>query len=138
MSVPGQRRVVDTNVISYVFKENSLGTLYRPHLAGHQLAYSIQALAELRVWALRAGWGERKMAALLGFLNAYALVYPDKAMIEWYAYARFHSLGVGINIDPADAWIAATALALRCPLVTHNARHYAGVPGLTLITENSA
>ena len=35
----------------------------------------------------------------------------------------------------AAAWVAATAIYLDLPLVTHNARHYAGVPGLEVITE---
>jgi predicted nucleic acid-binding protein len=38
-------------------------------------------------------------------------------------------------IDTADAWIAATALALNCPLVTHDAADFAGVPGLKIISE---
>jgi len=32
-----------------------------------------------------------------------------------------------------DALIAATALGLRLPLVTFNARHFSAVPGLTTI-----
>ena len=35
----------------------------------------------------------------------------------------------------ADAWIAATALSLDCPLVTQNARHFADIPGLAVISE---
>lgn len=40
----------------------------------------------------------------------------------------------GRRIDCADAWIAATALLYGVPLVTHNRPHYAGVPGLALIS----
>jgi predicted nucleic acid-binding protein len=36
---------------------------------------------------------------------------------------------------PKDAWIAATALYLNAPLVTHNAAHFRDVPGLHVITE---
>lgn len=35
----------------------------------------------------------------------------------------------------ADSWIAAAALQHGLPLVTHNARHFTSVPGLTIITE---
>jgi predicted nucleic acid-binding protein len=38
-------------------------------------------------------------------------------------------------IDGADAWMAATALTLGCPLVTHNATDYQGIRGLVIITE---
>jgi tRNA(fMet)-specific endonuclease VapC len=41
----------------------------------------------------------------------------------------------GTPMGVADAWIAATALALGCPLVTHNATDFQGVPGLPIITE---
>jgi predicted nucleic acid-binding protein len=41
----------------------------------------------------------------------------------------------GRVIQAADAWIAATALLLRVPLVTHNASNFAGISGLTVISE---
>jgi predicted nucleic acid-binding protein len=40
----------------------------------------------------------------------------------------------GRPIQTADAWIAATALHLGVPLVTHNPADYAGVSGLTVLT----
>lgn len=42
---------------------------------------------------------------------------------------------IGRPIDTADVWIAATALLLDAPLVTHNGAHFSGVPGLTVISE---
>jgi predicted nucleic acid-binding protein len=39
----------------------------------------------------------------------------------------------GRRIETADAWIAATALLLDAPLLTHNKADYLGVPGLRLI-----
>src|SRR5687768_2352667 len=36
---------------------------------------------------------------------------------------------------PAHAWIAATALLLDVPLVTHNGAHYRGVEGLRVLSE---
>jgi predicted nucleic acid-binding protein len=41
----------------------------------------------------------------------------------------------GLPIGVGDAWIAASALALSCPLVTPNAADFLGVPGLTVINE---
>lgn len=38
----------------------------------------------------------------------------------------------GRHIGDNDVWIAATALAHGLPLVSHNARHFARVPGLTI------
>ena len=39
---------------------------------------------------------------------------------------------------PADAWIAATALHLGVPLITHNKNDYLGVDGLTIISESGS
>ncbi len=37
-------------------------------------------------------------------------------------------------IQTGDAWMAATALVLAVPLVTHNPSDYEGVDGLTVIS----
>ena len=104
---------------------------------------SVQSLAELlEVWALRAnGWGARSQGRSPQYLflaTHMSLIYPDERIVTQYAFARSHEMPASVRelrIDPADAWIAATALALRCPLVTHNAADFAGVPHLTIITE---
>ena len=41
-----------------------------------------------------------------------------------------------MKIDAADAWIAATALAVGAPLITHNAKDYAGITGLKLQSQS--
>jgi predicted nucleic acid-binding protein len=41
----------------------------------------------------------------------------------------------GRPVAPADAWIAATALLLDVPLVTHNSSHYEGIDGLRVISQ---
>jgi hypothetical protein len=41
------------------------------------------------------------------------------------------------GVEPADAWIAVTALEHDLPLITNNAGHYAGVEGLTIVAEIS-
>jgi tRNA(fMet)-specific endonuclease VapC len=42
----------------------------------------------------------------------------------------------GRPISAADAWVAATALYLGVPLVTHNQNHFIGIDGLLIISEN--
>jgi predicted nucleic acid-binding protein len=41
----------------------------------------------------------------------------------------------GRPIVAADAWIAATALYLGAPLITHNKTDFVGVDGLAVISE---
>jgi predicted nucleic acid-binding protein len=44
----------------------------------------------------------------------------------------------GRPIGVADAWMAATAKGLDCPLITDNPSDFAGVDGLKIITEAGA
>jgi predicted nucleic acid-binding protein len=45
--------VVDTDVMSYVFKNDTRGALYEPHLAGKSLIISFVTFGELQRWAIR-------------------------------------------------------------------------------------
>lgn len=44
--------VVDTDVVSYLFKKDTRSRLYRRHLLGNGLVVSFMTLAELEHWAL--------------------------------------------------------------------------------------
>ena len=56
-------------------------------------------------------------------------------MTERFAQLRSHRRSIGREIETADAWIAATALWLECPVVTHNRRDFQGIPDLKVISE---
>jgi hypothetical protein len=47
--------VVDTDVVSYLFKSDTRADLYRPHLDGHLPIISFMSLAELERWTLARG-----------------------------------------------------------------------------------
>lgn len=59
----------------------------------------------------------------------------DRALCLRWAEATDRARRKGRPIGVADAWIAATALRHGVPLVTNNEAHYAGVEGLTTISE---
>jgi predicted nucleic acid-binding protein len=52
-----------------------------------------------------------------------------------WAQIRADRQRLGRAIERQDAWIAAVAVALNVPLVTHNAGHFAQIPLLQVITE---
>lgn len=56
--------LLDTNIVSFLMKNDSLARLYRPHLANHPLALSFMSLAELYEGAFRADWGPNKRSYL--------------------------------------------------------------------------
>jgi predicted nucleic acid-binding protein len=127
--------VVDTNVVSYIFKQDTRGTLYEPHIKGRLAIIAAQTFAELEVWPLMNGWGIRRHEALRANLNAYTFAEADKTVCLQWARVQANAKQSGRPITEADAWIAATALAYAAPLVTHNPADFMNVPGLTIITE---
>lgn len=44
--------VVDTDVVSYVFKNHPFGSRYDPELAGHIALVSFMTVAEIERWVL--------------------------------------------------------------------------------------
>jgi tRNA(fMet)-specific endonuclease VapC len=127
--------LVDTDVASYVFKLDTRGALYEPHLSGKSQVVSFMTVAELDWWARARGWGERRRAELEAYLQRYTVIDSDRALCRQWAEVRHQARQAGRAIAPADAWIAATALLYRLPLVTHNRAHFDWVGGLAVISE---
>lgn len=128
--------VVDTDVISFLFKSDTRAAAYQPHLHGTLPLVSFMTLAELEQWALIRNWGALRRERLEAHLAKYTLVPFDRALCRAWAEVRVEARQVGHPIETSDAWIAATARLYRAPLITHNAEHFAGVTGLTVISEN--
>lgn len=126
--------VVDTDVVSYVFRGDTRAELFRSVLAGRVLVVSFMTVAELERWALGRNWGPSRMASLERFLERFTLLPFDWPLCRRWAEAVDCARRRGRPIQTADAWVAATALHLDIPLVTHNPTDYAGVTGLTVLS----
>ena len=74
------------------------------------------------------------MAKLDRSLQRYNIVLVDGMLCQTWAETINAADKAGMPMGVADAWIAATALTLGCPLVTHNAADFQGVSGLPIIT----
>lgn len=129
--------VVDTDVVSFLLKHDSRASFYVPRLDGHMLTISFQTLAELEQWALTRGWGLHRRRQLAQHLRRYVVEDSSPALCRLWAEVSDGGRRAGRPIAVGDAWIAATALHLAVPLVTHNSRDFANVPGLTLISEKT-
>lgn len=127
--------VVDTDVVSFIFKHDTRAALYVPHLSGHMLTISFQTLAELELWTLAAGWGARRKQQLARHLRRYIVEDSSPALCRRWAEVLDDARRGGHPIATADAWIASTALLLDLPLVTHNRSHYVNVAGLMVTSE---
>jgi predicted nucleic acid-binding protein len=128
--------VVDTDVVSYLFKSHPVALLYLPDLAGKTSMISFMTIAELDRWVLEARWGEGRRQRLRQYLEPFAVLPYDRSLCAKWAEVTVSARASGRRIDCADAWIAATALLYDAPLITHNRGDYLGVPGLTVISHS--
>jgi len=122
--------VLDTDVVSFLFKADSRAQLYLPHLDNRQWFISFMTEAELEQWALLANWSEKRIEWLRLFLGRFAIVPSSHDLVLKWAEAMVAARRNGRRIETADAWVAATALLYDAPLLTHNKADYLGVPGL--------
>lgn len=99
------------------------------------LVISFQTQAELLHGSLAAGRGERRREHLELRLQKYIVEHSSDVLSVRWAEAMDSARRNGRPIASADAWVAATALHLDVPLITHNKDHFIGVDGLTVISE---
>ena len=130
-----ERRLVDTSVLSLILKRDTRAAAYLPHLAERVGVLSFITLAELYRWPEERNWGLRRRAALARLLESYEMAYPDEALCRRWGLLMAAVRRAGRPLPFADSWIAATALHLGLPLVTHNPRDFRGIEGLTVISE---
>lgn len=128
--------VVDTNVVSYLFKNSPIAQLYRPHLVGKVLTISFITLAEVRFWMLWAKWGVTRIARMEAYLQQFVLYPADDDLCDVWAQVVYSERTKGRIIGSQDAWIAATAVQTGIPLVTHNRKHFEGIDNLVVVSES--
>src|SRR5437870_9427602 len=101
--------VVDTDVVSFLFRGDTRAEPYRPYLTGRVLTISFMTLAELDQWVLEHRWGAARQARLAEHLADYTIHPFDRDLCRWWATVRVACRRIGRPIEVADAWIAATA-----------------------------
>ena len=128
--------VCDTDAASFVVKVDPIrGPRYLGHLQGRIVVLSFATVAELRLGADIRAWGAVRRARLEEFIARSTVYYPDDALCTLWASLVAIQRRKGRPIEQHDAWVAATALYLGVPLVTHNAGHYGDVADLQVLTE---
>ena len=128
------RVIVDTDVVSFHFKNHPIADRYDSEFANRVLYISFMTMAEVERWALQSHWSKQRVERLHGYMRRFAVVHSSPDLCRKWAEVTVAARAAGRRIEPADAWIAATALLYKVPLVTHNRNDYLGVPGLKLIT----
>ena len=129
--------LLDTDVFSYLIKEgDTRAELYRPHVKGKTIALSFITVGELYVWTIKRQWAAKRIADLEERLKAVVIVPYDLDLCREYARVKC-SLPPQRNVAGNDLWIATCAIRHEIPLITHNRKHFDGVPRLVLTSQTS-
>jgi tRNA(fMet)-specific endonuclease VapC len=115
--------LLDTTVASFLHsrKQQSLyRAAYEPHLRDNLLAMSFQTVAELFLWAEQSKWSVRQRAALDDVIRQFVVIPYDMELARTWARVMTHARASGHRLESGDAWIAATAVHRRIPLITHD------------------
>jgi tRNA(fMet)-specific endonuclease VapC len=127
--------LLDTNIVSFLLKRDTRAQDYEVYLQDKKLAISVMTVAELFQWAKVRHWGTHKTKELENLLvNDYHTLTIDVATCRLWGEIRADCRSVGRPISAQDAWIAATALQHRLPLITHNPSDFKVIKELNIIT----
>lgn len=128
--------VLDTDVASFLFNQDPIrASRYEAHTDGRALYLPFVTVAEILFGAALRGWGPARQARLRAYLERYSIIDSDADICANWAIIRADGQRQGRMIERQDAWVAAVAVTLDLPLVTHNASHFAHVPLLRVITD---
>lgn len=124
--------LLDTNTLIYFFKGQ--GNVAERLLSAprSQLLLSSVVLYELETGIAKSTDSKRRRQQMETLANAMTIAPFGKEEARMAAKLRATLEKAGTPIGPEDTLIAATALAQRATLVTHNTREFSRVPGLKL------
>ena len=127
--------VVDTDVVSLIFKGDNRADKHLSALTVPDLLVSFMTEAELERWILQAKWGSARIIRFRTYMKRFVSVPSSRDLIVKWAEVMVAARSIGRRIEAADAWIAATALQENLPLVTNNSKDFEHISDLRLISK---
>ena len=107
--------VVDTDVVSFVFKDHPIGRLYDADLADHTLIVSFMTLAELDRWTIQSKWSEARRNWLRLYLESFVLMPYNRALarngLRLPSPRRQADIGLNARTPGSQPWRSSTT----CP-----------------------
>jgi tRNA(fMet)-specific endonuclease VapC len=95
--------VIDTDVVSYLFKRDSRARAFRRYILGHLHLISFMTVAKIDRWALEHQWGKPNLDRLARFLERFIVPALDRATCALWAKATDDPRRSGRPISCADA-----------------------------------
>jgi tRNA(fMet)-specific endonuclease VapC len=74
--------VIDTDVVSFLFKDDSRTKIYLPRFQNRPWLISFMTEAELEQWVLLANWGATRVEWLRLFLGRFVIVPSSRDLAE--------------------------------------------------------
>jgi toxin FitB len=131
--------VMDTDVTSHIIKGKQLPSATAHTLVGSRLSITFVTLAELLKWPVLRSWGQRRRAALDGWLSNVLILYPDDEVARIWGKLAANAVRRGRPRPHNDMWIAACCIRYDVPLATFNLKDFedfASFEGLVLVQTN--
>ena len=128
------RYLLDTNIISYYLRRNSMILEARldAALQNSTCAISCISRAELRLGQVYLGLGDVRCQVINAFLDKLPNLAWSIEAADEYGQLKATLQTQGTPIGELDTQIAAHALAEDLILVTHNTKHFERVDGLKM------
>ena len=125
--------IVDTSVVSYIYRREPIARQYMNNMIGHRAVISFQTYEEILFGVLVSNWGRPRIDDLIRYVDeTYDMIGYDPELVKACARLRADSRRRGRELKTADAWIAATAVLLNCPILSHD-RDFSNLPDLQVI-----
>jgi len=122
--------LVDTDVVGLLFRNGPECEAYAGEIAGQLALISFQTVAEVERWTVERSWTQERCAWMHLYLERYTVVPSSPDLCRRWAEVLAAGQELGYPVTYGNAWIAATALLYRVPLLTHNPSRYRGIPAL--------
>jgi predicted nucleic acid-binding protein len=109
--------VIDTDVVSMIFKGDSRALRYRGHISGRLLGISFMTLAELERWPLERNWASSRKAELTQHLTKYVVLPASRelcakwAEVSWEA-RRYSASASSDSIHSRKCWQCSRMLGI--------------------------
>lgn len=126
--------LVDTDVVGLLFSADPECEPYAGEIAGQVPLISFQTVAEVERWTVERTWTPERSAWMHLYLERYTVVPSSPDLSRRWAEVMAAGEELGQPVTYGNAWIAATALLYRVPLLTHSPDRYRGIPALEAVT----
>ena len=103
--------VVDTDVVSFLFRSDTRSLPYESFIKGYEFLISFMTEAELERWVLGSNWGPKRLREFHEYLRRFTIIPSSHDLSVLSAEVMVSAQRAGRRIEVADAWIAASVLS---------------------------